>query len=156
MTGSALACPFCRTWFESEEASPRCPACGRRFPAEGGVLGRGSTSTPITVAKRTPEADLAAKAHADWHCADALGALGFLAIGVLLLWLGLREGLAAVVVIGAAFAAVAAASGWLSSFWQHYESLSGDQSFLVRLPAQAFKWTFWGVTALFYIASCSG
>ena len=34
MTHQALACPFCRTWFEGSGRSVKCPACGRRFDAD--------------------------------------------------------------------------------------------------------------------------
>ena len=34
MSNQALACPFCRTWFEGSGRSVKCPACGRRFDAD--------------------------------------------------------------------------------------------------------------------------
>lgn len=46
MSGAPVVCPHCRTWFEAEGRSARCPSCGRRFDAEKARLDKSQATAP--------------------------------------------------------------------------------------------------------------
>ncbi len=169
MTAQPLVCPSCRTWFEAEGEMVRCPACGSCFRAEGAILDRARSR-----AEETPElapaeltgdapsppayadADVDGVEAADSSWQDSLARLAFLAIGVLLAFAAIDSASVLVLIVGAGFIAVAVASAWLASFGQGEDALSGTRLFIVELPTLTFKLAFWGSTAVFYIASCTG
>lgn len=81
MASIPLACPACRTWFEGSGRSARCPACGHRFSADEGALGRttqaAAPNTPIegwayepSAAQKASDAYSSGTRHEpapDWH-----------------------------------------------------------------------------------------
>lgn len=38
MAAVSYVCPFCREALAEEPSARRCPACGRRFPCEDGIV----------------------------------------------------------------------------------------------------------------------
>jgi hypothetical protein len=55
MAPQALACPYCRTWFEASGHFVRCPSCGRRFEADKAHLGVRDSSIARQLEYTLPE-----------------------------------------------------------------------------------------------------